>query len=150
MKPYVQVACFCEKVLRELDNVPTLIRIVDTFQIEPEMPLPPGVTFALPLTLFIALKAGDVKGEHAVGLQLTKPSGAAGPLREWPTMFSGDENGVNLQISFNIPDPEIGLYWVDVLWVDDGEVLTRVPLRVKPKTPSVSTGHEPMPSNLSL
>lgn len=29
-KPFVQVACVCEKVLRESDSVPSLIRILDT------------------------------------------------------------------------------------------------------------------------
>ena len=133
-KPFVQAACFCEKVLREHDNVPSLIRMIDTYHLDPlPSPLPANITPVLTSTVFVALKAGDVTGEHTIGLRLTKPSGATGALREWRTMFSGDENGVNLQISFEIPKPEIGLYWFDVVW-EDGEVLTRIPLRVKLKT----------------
>ena len=150
-KPFVQTACFCEKVLREHDNVPSLIRIVDTYHIDPPpTPLPAGVALTLDMTVFVSLKSGDVVGEHAVGLRLTKPDGTSGPLREWRTMFGGNENGVNIQISFVLQMPEIGLYWFDVLWAE--EVLTRIPLRVKLKTtaaPDESSAPEPTPSRVA-
>jgi hypothetical protein len=129
----VQVACICEKVLREHDNVPTLIRIVDIFNVEtPIDPLPEGVHLGTPLTIFVALKSGDVAGEHEIGLRLTRPDGTTGPVRKWPVTFGGAERGVNLQLGFALDSPQLGLYWFDVLWSD--EVLTRVPLRLKLRT----------------
>jgi hypothetical protein len=132
-KPFVQAACFCEKLLRESDNVASIIRVVDTYNIErPQLQLPAGLKMTLPLTIFVALKSGDVVGEHVISVRLSKPDGTYGPSREWPLMFGGGEKGVNLQIAFDLETPETGLYWFDVLWAD--EVLTRIPLRVNVKT----------------
>ncbi len=67
-------------------------------------------------------------------------------------MFGGDESGVYLQVSFQIPTPEIGLYWFDVLW-NDGEVLTRIPMRVSLRTtaaPRESNETEPTPTQASF
>lgn len=135
----MQVACICEKVLREPDSVPSLIRIVDTYMVEPlPAELPPSVKPALPLTIFVGLKSGEVLGEHTIGLRLTKPDGSLGPIREWPMMFERGEgeHGVNLQIGFALQVEDFGVYWFDVLWA--GEVLTRIPLRVKLKTSEAS------------
>lgn len=131
-KPLVQVACICEKVLREPDNVASLIRIVDTFQVEPlPEPLPTGLKGALPLTIFIQLRSGEVEGEHAIALRLLRPDGRTN-TRSWTLRFNGGEHGANLQIAFMLETPEFGLYWFDVMWGD--ETLTRMPLRVLPKS----------------
>ena len=145
-KPFVQVACVCEKVLREHDSVPSLIRVVDTYNVEPlHAELPLGLKAALPLTIFVGLKSGDVVGEHAVGIRLVKPDGTLGPLREWPMMFNGGEHGANLQVGFALEAQEFGLFWFDVLWA--GEVLTRIPLRVQLKASAASD--KPNESELS-
>jgi hypothetical protein len=138
-KPWVQFACVCEKVLREPDNVASLIRIVDTYNLDvpPEFPkgfeLPPGISggWALPLTIAVSLKSGDVSGEYEIGLRLTRPSGQQTPIRKWPAVFRGGEAGVTLVMAFVLESPTSGLYWIEVLWFS--EVLARIPLRINPK-----------------
>ena len=129
-KPLVQIACICERVLIEPDNVASLIRVVDTYNLTtlPE-PLPPGVVLQTDLTAFISLKSGDVVGDFEVGLRLRSPDGKDSPIRMWKTEFLGGEQGVNMKIAFTLKDPKFGLYWFDVLWGDD--VLTRIPFRLK-------------------
>ncbi|MEO7270387.1 MAG: hypothetical protein ABIX28_05585 [Vicinamibacterales bacterium] len=137
-KPFVQTACVCEKVLVESDGVPSLIRIVDTYTVELPMELPPGYKTATDLTVFVSLKSGDVVGEHEIGLRLNGPDGKARPVRRWPVRLNGQEHGANVRIAFTLTSPEYGLYWFDVLWGD--EVLTRVPFRLKAKTPAAPSG----------
>lgn len=129
-KPLVQVACVCERVLREHDGVASLIRIVDTYTVEPSLAGNP----VLPLTIFLSFKSGDVVGEHTISMRIIKPDGAIGPSRQWPLLFNGGEHGSSLQLGFVLVPQEIGLYWFDVLWTDD-EVLARIPLRVQFKKP---------------
>jgi hypothetical protein len=145
-KPYVQAACVCEKVLIEPDNVPSLIRIVDTVTIDvkaigPGTP-PPGLLEKLDLpvilTAFVSLKSGDVVGEYDVGLRLNAPDGTPPPVRKWPVVLNGGEHGANVRIEFRLPSAKPGLYWFDVLWGD--EVLTRIPLRVKPRPTAPTAG----------
>lgn len=135
-KPFVQVACICEKVLIEQDNVASLIRIVDTSTIELPTNPPPGVGILMDLTVFVSLKSGDVVGESEVGLRLIAPDNVEHPVRMWPVEFRGNESGVNLRIALALQGPKLGLYWLDVLWKE--EVLTRIPFRLKSK-PGEST-----------
>ena len=136
-KPWVQFACVCEKALREPDNVASLIRIVDTYYLD-RVPLPAEIArkAALPLTIAVSLKSGDVVGEHELDLRFTPPDGQITPIQKWPVRFDGNESGVNLIMEFALGTPEFGLYWFDVLWGE--EVLTRIPLRVKPRVPDAS------------
>lgn len=139
-KPWVQFACICEKALREPDNVPSLIRIVDTYYIDPfpTEELPSELAeWALPLTIAVSLKSGDVTGAHELTLRLVRPSGAPVVIRKWPVEFKGDEAGVNLLMSFALNKPEFGLHWFEVVWGE--ELLARIPLRVKPRVPEAST-----------
>src|SRR5712692_2849992 len=120
-KPYVSVACVCEKAIIEPDNVTSLIRIVDTFHLQvPAGPLPPGVGGVVGLTVFVAIKSGDVTGQHEIGLVLRKPTGKREPTQKWPVVLTGGEQGANLKIDFNLvlkgEATDFGLYWFDVLW----------------------------------
>lgn len=138
-KPFVQLACVCEKALVEPDNVASLIRVVDTYTVDPPaVELPPNVGVALPLTVVVSLKSGDVVGEHGVGLRLVNPNGDASTVGQWALIFNGGEHGVNIQIAFSLHSPTYGLYWFDVLWGD--ELLSRIPLRVKPRTSEPAAG----------
>jgi hypothetical protein len=150
-KPFVAVACVCEKVLVEADNVVSLVRIVDTFalQIPDEhheaSPGPPAV-FAF--TAFASLKSGDVTGKHEVSLVLRRPGGAQEEPISWPVVLTGGEQGVNLTVSFGIAGkagapPELGLYWIDLLWRN--EVLTSIPLRLTRAPQPMPTSREPVP-----
>jgi len=129
-KPFVQAACICEKVLIEPDNVPTLVRVVDTFTLSVPSAVPPTVT------IFVSLKSGDVVGEFEVGLRLRSPDGEDHPPRKWPVELRGGEHGANLKIDVALAEPQPGLYWFDVLWGD--EILTKIPLRLRAVTASDS------------
>lgn len=145
-RPWVQVACICERVLMEPDSVASLIRVVDTFFIpDPPAELPPDVAKQLGtnLTIFVSLKSGNVRGEHEIGIRFVPPDGLEPPVRRWPVEFRGDESGVTLTIGFGLQGNRYGLYWFDVLWGD--EVLTRIPLRLKPRS-TESMGAESAPT----
>jgi hypothetical protein len=143
-RPLVQVACICEKVLIEPDNVPTLVRVVDTFTLPAQTPAPPGVPTGVQLTIFVSLKSGDVVGEFEVGFRLNSPQGKKDMVRKWPVELKGGEHGANLKIDFILFSPEVGLYWFDVLWAE--EVLTRIPLRLRSATASEPTAEAAAPS----
>src|SRR5438552_10324338 len=89
-KPYVAVACVCEKVLMEPDAVNSAIRIVDTYtlSVQPQ-PLPPGLKVPLALTIYVSLKSGDVTGQHNLGLVGHRPSGQNTLSQEWPVVIEG-------------------------------------------------------------
>src|SRR5579864_8060334 len=146
-KPFVQVACICERVLVEPDNVASLIRIVDTYSVQiPSAPPPTGIPVVVPLTAFISLTSGNIIGDFEVGLRLHPPdnNGKEQPVRRWPVEFRGGEHGTNLKIAFILQDPKSGLYWFDVLWGDD--VLTRIPFRLKSDPAVEPTGEAAAPN----
>jgi hypothetical protein len=133
-KPLVQVACVCEKVLVEPDGVPTLVRIVDTYnlRISSEKPVPEGA--GVNLTAFVSVKSGEAIGEFEIGIRLKDPEGKLRAPRMWPVVLNGGEQGANLKIDFILLSPMNGLYWFDVLWRE--EVLTSIPFRIKYSEPT--------------
>jgi hypothetical protein len=143
-KPLIQIACICERVLIEPDNVATLVRVVDTFTLVAQPALPSGVPTAVPLTIFVSLKSGEVVGDFEVGFRLNSPEGKDYPIRKWPVELRGGEHGANLKIDFLLANPELGLYWFDVLWGD--EILTRIPLRFRATTASEPSAEAVAPS----
>ena|SRR5437870_9230342 len=134
--PYVSAACICERVITEPDNVNSLIRIVDTYTLQTApSAVPLGITPALNLTVYVSVKAGDVRGEHEIGIVLRRPSGKGTDPQKWPVVLTGEpESGVNLKLEFGLAGepgklPETGLYWFDVTW--NGKDLTSIPLKLK-------------------
>ena len=129
-KPYVAAAFICERVLREQDGVHSIVRIVDRFTAPPQPELPPSMKHGLPLTAFVLLKSGDVKGRHPVRMRLHYPSGNEKDLPELTEEFRGDEHGVSYTFQFVLEVKEYRLYWFDVVW-DTGNVLTKIPFRLE-------------------
>lgn len=129
--PFVVAALFCDRVLEEKDGVLSAIRIVDRTTIA----APEGSALVVALTALIALKPGKAVGRYAIGLRPEAPSGMQLPALKAPINFEGGEGdrGVNLVLPLHM-EAEEGLYWFDVLWMDDRagteEMLTRMPLRV--------------------
>ena len=75
--PYLLVACLCEKVLKEADGVPSVIRIIDRINhgvIGPEPPsdMPP---FDYQLMLYINFKSGSARGPMKLEIRRESPSG---------------------------------------------------------------------------
>ena len=65
--PYIAVATFCEKVLRESDGVLTIVRVVDTLNIAASALKYPTNSPPIPitnLTVAIVLRRGEASGRH--------------------------------------------------------------------------------------
>jgi hypothetical protein len=131
---YLNFAVICEKVLREADEVLSLIRIVD--QLTVTVMTPPGVdapqkvlpTASVPLIFAVGFKSAGYVGPVPVRLRVETPSGSTLPYFETNQPVTEGSGGVNLLLSMQLPVQEEGLYWfvVEV----SGDEVTRVPLRI--------------------
>jgi hypothetical protein len=129
--PYVQLAVFCERVLREGDGVLSLIRIVDVITHTERGPNPPNEMpeIHFPLELVIALKSGTARGRHDITITPEQPSGETLQPITVSVNMEGEGKGVQFHSRFDIPYKFEGLYWFNVLF--DGQVITRIPLEVR-------------------
>lgn len=138
-KPWIAAACICEKVLVEKDNVNSLVRIIDTVIVEKNANAPAGAKLPpLTVTVYVSLKAGTLNGQYELSLGLRRDGGGE-PLPKapsWPVAMEGGVTGTNISVEYTIAAPEFDLYWFDVLW--DGEVLTSIPLLIKPSERATS------------
>ena len=141
--PYLIAALFCERVLQEQDGVLSAIRIIDQTvhtvagpgaDVPGEMP-----PMLVAVTALIMLKPGDARGRYTIRIRPEKPSGEQMPPLEAPVRFEGGEGdrGANLIVPIQMQVEDEGLYWFDVLWVDERApkdqqetLLSRIPLRV--------------------
>ncbi len=124
--PHLQVAAFCEKVLFEADQVASLIRLVDRFNVagpSPEMPPTTLIFF-----LVISFKAGFIRGKHMVRITPTSPTGVEMPTIEIPQLFEGEDRGTMIAAQMNFLAQEEGLYWFKVFF--ESALVTQMPLRV--------------------
>jgi hypothetical protein len=71
-KPLVAVATLCEQILEEKDGVVSVIRVVDTYHVEPPKDLPAGKVAVIALKLLLSLKSGDLTGSHEVRVALRR------------------------------------------------------------------------------
>jgi hypothetical protein len=136
--PYLNYAAICEKVLREADEVLSLIRIIDRVTVTITGSTPPGVGSvpqillepapAVGVTLVIGLKSGGFIGSVPVKIRIDTPSGFRLPEYETSAVLRGEEQGAAIVLPIQIPAQDEGVYWfvVEV----SGEVFTRVPLRI--------------------
>lgn len=130
--PYVQVACFCETVLQEANGVISLIRIVDTVELESRDPNPPE---SLPptnikLKLVVTIKSGRIpRGRYDLVIEPELPSGLRQKKFPWTIHLEGEERGHTHVTDLQYTVTQEGTHWFR-LFLDD-EFLTAVPLRVK-------------------
>ncbi|MDO8751316.1 MAG: hypothetical protein Q7K03_09280 [Dehalococcoidia bacterium] len=129
--PFVQVAAFCDRVLREADGVLSLIRVVDVINhtaTGPNAPIDmPPVNY--PLTLVLSLKSGKAKGRHEVTITPEMPSGETMPVASVSVRLEGEGKGYNIITQLNMQFKLEGLYWFIIRF--DGELLTRLPLELR-------------------
>lgn len=136
--PYLTAAFFCEKLLKEEGDIFSAIRIVDT--INAEGPDVEGGVAVVPVrtNALVALRAGTQTGSHKFVLRM-RALPAENPavpetVKEFTEdiLFGGPYTGVNAIINLEVNVlTQIGDYrylWFDV--IVDGEVYTRMPLRV--------------------
>jgi hypothetical protein len=136
-KPFVQVACVCEKVLIESGNVPTIVRMVDTFNLNAPKDMPAGALGVTEVVALVGVKSGDVTGTHTVKLVLWYPDGKSVQLAENPATLNGGEHGHLMRYQLQLQVADMGLHWIDVLW--DDEELTRIPFKLLAATPETTS-----------
>jgi len=126
-RAYLQIAVFCEKVLREADGVFSLIRIIDRFNTVGATPeMSPQV---LRFFLVVSFKSGFMRGKQTISLRPKSPTGQDLPAMEFPVLFEGDDDrGTAIAFELNWAVNEEGLFWWD-LYLNQ-ELVTRMPLRV--------------------
>ena len=126
MGPYVQIAAFCETVLREANGNISIIRIVDRHQIVG--PTEEMQQTTVNRTLALILKSGNMQGANTMTIVPVDPNGNRLPEIKNPVLFEGMERGVGLVADVAFAVKEAGLFWFEVLI--DGVQLTRIPLRI--------------------
>lgn len=129
--PYVQVAAFCERILREADGVVSLIRVVDVVTHTEGGPDAPRdmPTVRYPLNLALMLKSGRAKGRHEVTITPELPSGETLPSIMVTVQLEGEGKGFNVFSRVDIPYSLEGLYWFHIRF--DEDILTRLPLQIR-------------------
>ena len=129
--PYIQIAAFCERVLREADGVLSLIRVVDVITHTERRPDAPEEMPEIhyPLDLLISLKSGVARGRHEITIVPEQPSGETLQPITMSVNMEGEGKGVNIHSRIDIPYRFEGLYWFNVLF--DGQVITRISLEVR-------------------
>lgn len=129
--PHLQAALFCERVVEEKDGVLSVVRIIDTINVQVSGP---GVPAQMPrirhkLFALIAMKSGDFQGSVTVHLEQVDPE----QKRRWkgpdmPATLRGGAAGQNLILEMQLEFDTPGTHWFDVLV--DGRSVTRMPLTV--------------------
>ncbi len=129
--PYVTQALFCERVLREVDGVMSVIRVIDRITHTERGPNPPSdmPEVNYPLTLVISLKSGRARGRHQITIVPEQPSGETLQPISVSINFEGEGRGANIVTGINLPFRIEGLYWFNVSC--DENLLTRIPLEVQ-------------------
>jgi hypothetical protein len=133
--PHVIAALICERLLMEQDGVASAIRIIDRifFTVdESGTPIDPNYQF----TIYLNLKSDAARGSYKVKVEVEKPSTEREHIIEAPVLFEGEDRGANVVIQTNLVAEDPGLYWYDVS-LDDGDPITRIPMRVVFQSPPV-------------
>ena len=144
--PYLKMACFCEQILREINGVATVVRVIDRLthtDSKPDAPAEmPPVTYGMKLV--IMLIPGQALGRHELKVERELPSG----IRDKPIAFTvqmeGSNRGANIVVDTKMTFPLEGLYWFNV-YLDD-VLLTKIPVQVlyqRIAIPGVAPGTAP-------
>jgi len=131
--PYLSYAVLCERVLRETDDVVSLIRIVDRLTVTAFIPVPTPPAFIPPaplinITLAVSVKSGEYSGTVPIRVRLDPPSQFDWPAFETFVELRGKEQGATIVLPMQFPAQDEGIYWFAVEIA--GELSTRVPLRI--------------------
>jgi hypothetical protein len=127
-KPFVNIACLCEKILTEKDDVLSLIRLVDSFtvSIPPNMPTDTKPHLTLNAVLGLRQPPGEtITGKHVVKMRLHGPTKASSEVPKFDAEFADGKAGLNLLMALVLGIENYGQCRLDVEW--DGEILTSIP-----------------------
>jgi hypothetical protein len=137
--PWVQVAAFAERVLREPDGVISLIRIVDQITVKSDKDtLPAGTLMMKPAVI---LKSGNALGNREITLMARDPNGKKICAIESRATFEGGETGILVSEDMPLPIKMTGLYVVDV--TVGSKLITKMPLRIDYKKSPQLTAQPP-------
>lgn len=126
--PFVTLAVFCERLLREADDVVSLIRVVDKFTLA----LPEGDDErfgVVEATLIVGMKAGGYVGPAEIAADHVRPDGTRRAVGREHVEFAGPLDGVQITADVRVGVRETGLYWFEVRFND--RLLTRTPMLVE-------------------
>lgn len=125
--PYLAGAFFCEKALKEQDQVCSFIRVVDRFIVSgPDDVMPQA---SIQVTLVVMFKSGIHRGSSQLTITPVSPSDVVMPALPATILFEGDDDrGQVLVQPMVFPATEPGTYWFNVSI--DGRSFTEIPLRV--------------------
>jgi hypothetical protein len=139
--PFLTMAAFFEVVIREENNVLTLVRMIDRITIETESSWSPGLP-PVPISarLVVAFRGENLAGSGVVSVQPRKPSGETLERMDIPFVYEG-QTGLNLNIEMRLPIDEEGYYWFDIFLND--RHITMTPLQIVFQSTTDSEGERP-------
>jgi len=144
--PFLKMACFCERLLREVDGVATVVRVIDRLthtDSKPDAPTEmPPVTYEMKLV--IMLIPGQALGRHDLKVERELPSGIIEKPIALTVQMEGGNRGANIVMDTKMTFPLEGLYWFNV-YLDD-VLLTKIPFQVlyqRISIPGVAPGAAP-------
>ena len=114
--PYLNLAVVCEKVLRETDDVLSLIRIVDSVSVTIQVAAASSagaesrpITPVIPISFVVGLKSGGYVGSVPVKVRIDTPSGSEWPESETPAHFEeGEDRGAVIILPIQFPAQDEG------------------------------------------
>ena len=144
--PYLKMACFCERILREVDGVTTVVRVIDRLthtESKPDAPAEmPPVTYEMKLV--IMLIPAKALGRHELKIERELPSGIKDKPIAVTVQMEGGNRGANIVMDIKMTFPLEGLYWFNV-YLDD-VLFTKLPFQVlyqRISIPGVAPGAAP-------
>jgi hypothetical protein len=126
--PYVALAVLCQRIDLQPDGSADVIGIVDGVALTPVTAeeAPPLV---LTVRAVIALRAGQARGAHTMGLRGIYPSGAEGLQASRVVQFTDARPAVTLNLPLELELPETGIYRFEITC--DEALLTEITLTVE-------------------
>ena len=112
--PYVLAALFCEKVLREQDDIASFIRVYDSFTVSGvQKELPAG---AISTNVVLLLKRGDAPRKQNIALVIRDPQAKKLKDTSQEIYFPDEPNSnalLQLPLTMHVKTP--GIYTIDVI-----------------------------------
>lgn len=126
----------CEKVLIGDDRTATIVRIIDTVGITPEIART-GLGAAVEVggvSLFISMKNGDATSKYRLNLNVVDPGGNRRSIAHSDVMPRGDpQSGQNVVAPVRIYWAGPGVYWIEL--AVGNKRIARTPIQVVDATP---------------
>jgi hypothetical protein len=128
--PRLMAGFLCERVLREVDQVVSFIRMVDILNVPQGMTFKTGSIVGTRLHLVVSLNNNGTKGKRTLEVHQVGPSKKRRRLTSIPVDFAGDpEAGQTIVLPINLRWEQPGLYWLEAFL--DKVLYVRAPLRIR-------------------